>query len=56
MARRADQGREVALSGAAQPTWATRAGFTDRFEAENAGCYEANASKFRNGKRIEVPA
>lgn len=34
-----------------KPEWAIRAGFPDRFQAENAGCRAGNASQFRNGKR-----
>lgn len=34
------------------PDWAIRAGFTNRFEAENAGCLKGNAAKFQNGQRI----
>lgn len=36
--------------------WWMKAGFTDRFEAENAGCRAGNLALFRDGKRIEVPA
>lgn len=36
--------------------WWLSAGFTDQFEAENAGCRASNARLFRNGKRDEVPA
>lgn len=36
--------------------WWLKAGFTDRFEAENAGCRESNAAQFHNGKRDEVTA
>lgn len=32
--------------------WWLPAGFADRFEAENAKCYEHNAAQFRDGKRI----
>jgi uncharacterized protein YdaU (DUF1376 family) len=35
------------------PKWATKAGFSDRFEANNAGCFEKTAHMFRDGKRIE---
>ncbi len=36
--------------------WATEAGFETIFEAENAGCYERNAHRFRNGKRVDSGA
>ncbi len=39
-------------AGDAKPIWAIKAGFSNRFEAENAGCYEHNAALFRDGKRI----
>jgi hypothetical protein len=35
------------------PEWATRAGFADRFQAENAGCGPGNAAQFRDGRRVE---
>jgi hypothetical protein len=34
------------------PDWALQAGFVNRFEAENEGCYKHNAAGFRDGKRI----
>lgn len=34
------------------PRWAIDAGFANRFEAENAGCTERTAARFRNGQRI----
>lgn len=34
-----------------RPAWATRAGFVNRFEAENAGCFEHNAELFSDGQR-----
>jgi hypothetical protein len=39
-----------------RPTWATSAGFANRYEAENAGCFERNATSFSAGKRITRPA
>lgn len=36
----------------ATPEWAIRAGFSNRFFAENAGCGPGNAAKFRDGKRV----
>lgn len=36
--------------------WWTTAGFTDQFEAENAGCRSHNAAQFRDGKRIAEAA
>jgi len=41
-------------SSDAKPTWAIRAGFPNRFEAENAGCFERNAARYRNGQRMEA--
>ena len=40
----------------AKPAWATKAGFANRFEAENAGCHEHNAKSFRAGKKLEAHA
>ena len=37
----------------ARPDWAVRAGFANRFEAENAGCFERNHGAFANGRRLE---
>jgi uncharacterized protein YdaU (DUF1376 family) len=34
-----------------RPAWAINAGFSSRFEAENAGCFERNASQFSGGQR-----
>lgn len=39
-----------------KPEWAINAGFSNRWEAENEGCYERNAHLFSNGKRTEVAA
>lgn len=39
-------------SGDPAPVWSTRAGFTDRFQAENAGCGPGNAAKFKGGRRV----
>ena len=36
-----------------KPAWALRAGFSNRYEAENAGCFEHNADAFSNGTRKE---
>ena len=36
--------------------WALKAGFANRFEAENDGCFEHNADDFRGGKLVEVSA
>lgn len=43
-------------TASAKPTWALTAGFANRFEAENAGCFEHNAKTFRAGKRLEAHA
>lgn len=37
-------------------SWATQAGFANRYEAENAGCYERNAASFHDGRRIKETA
>lgn len=34
------------------PEWAIKAGFPDRFHAENAGCGPGNAAQFSGGKRV----
>lgn len=34
--------------------WAIRAGFPNRWEAQNAGCFEHTAKNFANGKRMEI--
>jgi hypothetical protein len=49
-----NQQRWQGAEGAAD--WWLSAGFADRFEAENAGCREHNASQFHGGKRDEVAA
>jgi hypothetical protein len=36
--------------------WWMSAGFSDQFEAENAGCRSSNAAQFREGKRIPEAA
>lgn len=52
--RRANQlGCERGLLDDPKPTWALNAGFSDRFMAENAGCLEGNAHRFRDGRRIQ---
>jgi hypothetical protein len=45
-----------AASGAKASEWWLAAGFCDRYEAENAGCREHNAAKFRDGKRMPEAA
>jgi hypothetical protein len=35
------------------PAWALKAGFKNRFDAENEGCNERNAGEFHHGKRLE---
>lgn len=48
-------GREPAdLLGDPTPDWAISAGFRDRFTAENAGCTQHNAAKFRGGQRVRA--
>lgn len=39
-----------------KPEWAINAGFSNRWEAENEGCFAHNAHHFRDGRRVEVPA
>ncbi len=34
-----------------KPDWVTEAGFANRWEAQNEGCYERNAHEFSGGKR-----
>lgn len=46
----------VNLTGDDKPTWAVKAGFANRFEAENDGCHEHNAMQFRDGKRTRAAA
>ena len=36
-----------------KPAWALRAGFKNRFDAENAGCHERNAHEFAHGRQKE---
>jgi hypothetical protein len=43
-------------SGGVEGQWWLPAGFTDRFEAENARCSAHNAHQFRDGKRIPEAA
>jgi hypothetical protein len=38
-----------------KPRWATAAGFANKYEAENAGCYKHNSGEFQNGVRRELP-
>lgn len=35
-----------------RPDWAVKAGFPDRFQAENAGCTAKTAHQFRGGQRV----
>lgn len=47
----------AAASGSAADAlapWALKAGFPNRFEAENAGCFERNAHLFHDGQRLET--
>lgn len=44
----------VDLTGDDKPRWAVKAGFANRFEAGNEGCFEHNAAEFGNGKRAEA--
>jgi len=38
----------------ARPAWALAAGFANRYEAENARCYEHNHHTFADGRRLET--
>jgi hypothetical protein len=44
----------VDLTGDDKPRWAVNAGFANKYEAGNEGCFEHNAAKFGNGKRVEA--
>lgn len=46
-------GRELLDHDSREP-WAIKAGFEDTWAALNAGCYEHNAAKFRNGQRLQA--
>ncbi|CAM3885007.1 hypothetical protein [Roseateles saccharophilus] len=39
---------------ATRPAWALSAGFANRFEAENAGCFEHTSNRFADGRRLET--
>ncbi len=39
-----------------KPQWAIAAGFPNRYEANNDGCFEHNAAQFSQGKRVKVAA
>lgn len=41
-------------TGESKPTWAISAGFANRYEAENAGCTERNATTFTDGQRAKA--
>lgn len=46
----------VDLTGDDRPAWAVNAGFANRFEAGNEGCFPHNAGEFIHGKRAGVSA
>jgi hypothetical protein len=50
--RNGHQQEHLDLTANPKPEWAIKAGFPNRFEAENAGCKERTAHLFRNGQRI----
>ena len=54
--RDSKHGASVDLIGDDKPQWATRAGFANRFEAGNEGCFVHNASEFAHGRRQGVSA
>lgn len=39
-----------------RPQWALKAGFANRYEANNEGCFEHNAHQFRDGRRVKEVA
>jgi hypothetical protein len=45
-------GNYAELALPSRPKWALDAGFANRFEANNDGCFEHNAAKFRDGKKV----
>ena len=49
---RANPGAGVTRMTDRAPAWATAAGFPNRFEAENEGCFEHNSQEFRGGRRV----
>jgi hypothetical protein len=57
-ARSKQQAQAAKLGGYAElfadpkPQWALDAGFANRFEANNDGCFEHNAAQFRDGKKV----
>ena len=48
-----DEGAGTGPDDSDHPAWALRAGFNNRYEAENDGCHEHNADAFSNGTRKE---
>ena len=46
----------VDLTGDDKPDWVVKAGFANRFEAGNEGCFSHNAGEFVHGKRGGVLA
>lgn len=53
-ARGASQSNAADLAGDDKPAWAIEAGFANRFEAGNEGCFPHNAVEFSKGTRAEV--
>ncbi len=53
-ARGAGHRNSVDLAGDDKPAWAIKAGFANRFEAVNEGCFQHNAAEFSKGKWVEV--
>lgn len=48
-----DEFGAVADDDSDKPAWALAAGFTNRFDAENAGCNKRNATSFNSGNQKE---
>ena len=46
----------VDMTGDDKPTWAIKAGFANRYEAGNEGCFPHNSDEFIHGKRAGVSA
>ena len=52
--RRWEDAVTTAQGDDAHPGWAINAGFSNRFDAENAGCSERNSNLFAEGRRREI--
>ena len=54
--RRWEDGSEPEGIDERRPAWALNAGFANRYDAENAGCFQRNAAAFSGGRRVTQPA